>query len=243
MTEKYGGRILRIWSHTRLVLRNRKRWHRIGFWKDRIPVSLHSATTRLLPPAHSDGIAMVAGLVSKRMTIRKRDLNAVQQSLPFRIQCALPVHNVMQGLRVKITDFRKCLSAFVTPCRVNCPDSSKIEKEGERGEPFQPIPPFIGVRLGDLNLGLHMLRDLVGSVRPKPSAASIRRGVGQRIELVIAHDRQGIPGIDHLTNDLKRFTNLRTPIDVVAEKKGFAATLMKIRSEFPFIPHGSQEIL
>ena len=42
--------------------------------------------------------------------------------------------------------------------------------------------------------------------------------VGQSIEFVIAHDRQGKAGVDHGPDDLKGFSDLRASVNEVAQK-------------------------
>ena len=42
--------------------------------------------------------------------------------------------------------------------------------------------------------------------------------VGQSVEFVIAHDRQGKAGVDHGPDDLKGFSDLRASVNEVAQK-------------------------
>jgi hypothetical protein len=55
------------------------------------------------------------------------------------------------------------------------------------------------------------------------AAARWRRGApAQRVEFVVAHDAQGLPGLDHVVDDVQRLANARATVDDVADEHGHA---------------------
>ena len=57
----------------------------------------------------------------------------------------------------------------------------------------------------------------------QPAAAGRRRGSpAQRAELVVAHDAQRLPGLDHVAHDVQRFADVRATVDDVAKEQRHA---------------------
>lgn len=85
-------------------------------------------------------------------------------------------------------------------------------------KPAQPLAPFLRP-LGKLRLRLRLHSRIADGVRSQPPFSSVRCGVEQGIEFVIATECERRALFDHVANDVQCFTNGGTTIDVVSEEE------------------------
>jgi hypothetical protein len=69
-----------------------------------------------------------------------------------------------------------------------------------------------------------MLAGVLLVMGPEVAVGPVRGGCvkSEGVELVVAHDRQSCPGVDHGPDDLKGLLDLGAPVDEVPEKDGLA---------------------
>src|SRR5262249_51778338 len=80
--------------------------------------------------------------------------------------------------------------------------------------PFSPLTRMVS----KLCVSTRVHRGLASAVRSQPSSVPVRRVVQEDIELVISAEGQGRAILHHAANEVKRFANCGTAIDVVAEE-------------------------
>ncbi|MNZ93638.1 hypothetical protein D3C78_1127140 [compost metagenome] len=96
-----------------------------------------------------------------------------------------------------------------------------VDEQRHVVEPLQKIVPVTGV-VGELGQGLvdqaGMARRVLAHVGL--AAAGQRRGYpAQGVVFVVAHDTEGLAGLDHVVDDVQRLADTRAAVDDVAEEQ------------------------
>ncbi len=109
------------------------------------------------------------------------------------------------------------------PAGVYGPEFRQVQVQRQGAEPVQHL--FVQVRVAAdlLQEGL-MLVAVLGGVRAQVFTGLqwVRRGPGDRVELMVAHDRQRFAGLNHGTHDAHYLQLLGPAVDVVAQKQSLA---------------------
>ncbi len=156
-------------------------------------------------------------------TVRQTHVGAAQQTVEH---IAGEAAGHCRGLDKMLVDTAGAMQAAQRidqsriPAGMHHPEATGVHVQRQLIEPVDELAPFIQVAL-ELRQGFADQPGMARGVLTHELMTAFRQGwrhPAQRVELMVAHDAQGMTGLNHIADDMQRLANTRATVNDVAEE-------------------------